>query len=65
MFIFCFCDEYFHSSCNALCAGEDKDNFNLDMSTEGEIVKFSRTLALLTAKLRKLLPFYLDLMFSL
>ena len=41
MFIFFFCDEYFHISCNSLYAGEDKDNFYLDMSTEEEILIFS------------------------
>ena len=46
-------------------AGEGKDNFTLDMSIEGEIVNFSRTLALLTTKIRKLLSLSLDLIFSL
>ena len=40
MFIFFFCDEYFHISCNSLYAGEDKDNFYLDTSTEEEILNF-------------------------
>jgi hypothetical protein len=31
-------EEYFRCSCNSLYAGEDKDNYNLDMSTQGEIV---------------------------
>ena len=37
MFILCFCDEYFCSSCNSLYVGEDKDNLILICLQEGKL----------------------------
>ena len=69
-------EEYFRCSCNSLYAGEDKDNYNLDMSTQGKIVIWAflylslsnrvcvlnlfRTLVMLTARIRKLFSFSHD-----